>query len=91
MPARTWPTGVASLDAELPGGWAMGELSELVGAGEGSGSAQLLHALLQHTAAAGRFVALVDGADSFDADAAGAGTLARLLWVCQRAVQNQPS
>ena len=40
----------------------------------------MLRQLLRQ-AAAGQFAALVDGQDSFDAAAAGAATLARLLWV----------
>ncbi|MFM7101872.1 MAG: hypothetical protein ACKO3N_11960 [Verrucomicrobiota bacterium] len=75
------PTGIARLDALLDGGLPRGELTELVAAGPGSGSAQVLHALLRHLAAGGRFLALVDGADSFDVEAVEPGVLARLLWV----------
>ena len=75
------PTGVPGLDALLDGGLPRGAVTELVGDGDGSGSAQVLHTLLQTTAAAGRFAALVDGADSFDVDAAAPGVLARMLWV----------
>src|SRR5204862_1713111 len=63
-----------------------GGLAELVGAGPGSGSAQVVHALLRRVAHAGEYLALVDGADSFDVDAAEPTTLTRLLWVrCQKA------
>jgi len=79
-------TGVPQLDALLGGGWPKGRLSELVGAGAGSGSAQVIHALLHRVAADGRFLALVDGLDSFDVDAVEPDVLARLLWVrCARA------
>ncbi len=80
------PTGVDALDRTLGGGLAKGAVTELVGSGDGSGSAQVLHALLRQVAADGRFLALVDGADSFDADAVEPDVLAHLLWVrCARA------
>lgn len=80
------PTGLPQLDALLGGGWPKGKLSELVGAGEGSGSAQVIHALLHRVATDGRFLALDDGADSFDVDAVEPDVLARLLWVrCTKA------
>lgn len=74
-------TGLPGLDAVLHGGWPKGRLAELVGAGPGSGSAQVIHSLLGQVAAAGQFLALVDGRDSFDVDAVEADVLARLLWV----------
>jgi len=75
------PTGVPNLDALLRGGLPEGELSELVSEGHGSGSAQVIHALLRRVAAEGRFLALVDGADSFDVDPVEPDVLSRLLWV----------
>lgn len=78
-------TGVPALDALLGGGLPRGEITELVGDGPGSGSAQVLHALLDRVAADGRFLALVDGADSFDVDAPTRAALSRLLWVRCRA------
>jgi len=79
-------SGVPALDHLLGGGWSKGKLSELVGAGDGSGSAQVIHALLHRAAADGQFLALVDGLDSFDVDAVEPGVLARLLWVrCTKA------
>ena len=84
--AEVWPTGVAALDRTLGGGLAKGAFSELVGTGEGSGSAQVLHALVRQVAADGRFLALVDGADSFDVDAVEAEVLPHLLLVrCTKA------
>src|SRR5262245_15485347 len=59
-------TGVPGLDAILGGCLPRGELIELVGAGRGSGSCLVLHALLRQVAMGGQPVALVDGADSFD-------------------------
>ncbi|HAB18633.1 MAG TPA: hypothetical protein PLX89_22070 [Verrucomicrobiota bacterium] len=82
----TLPTGVPVLDTQLGGGIPVGETTELVGAGLGSGTAQVVHRLLRQTALNGQFLALVDGVDSFDADAAEPSSLARLLWVrCQKA------
>jgi hypothetical protein len=81
-----YATGMSGLDALLNGGLPRGELNELVGAGPGSGSAQVIHRLLHQTAANGQFLALVDGVDSFDVDAVEPEVLTRLLWVrCQNA------
>ncbi|MSU33744.1 MAG: hypothetical protein EXS36_01255 [Pedosphaera sp.] len=80
------PTGVPALDELLGGGLPRGEFTELVGAGHGSGSAQVIHSLLRETAAQGRYLALVDGADSFDCTAVAPVILSRLLWVrCRQA------
>ncbi len=80
------PSGVPALDTLLHGGWPKGQLSELIGDGPGSGSTQIIHALLQQLAATGQFLALIDGRDSFDVDAVEPDVLARLLWVrCRQA------
>lgn len=85
-PIETVPTGVPALDALLGGGLARGEFTELVGTTDGSGSAQVIHALLRRVAADGRFLALVDGTDSFDVGTVEPAVLAHLLWVrCGRA------
>lgn len=87
-PAHALATGVPGLDALLGGGLPRGEFTELVGQGSGSGTAQILHALVRQVAADGQFLALVDGADSFDVDAPEPAALARLLWVrCHRATE----
>lgn len=78
---RVVPTGVAALDALLGGGMPKGEITELVGEGHGSGTAQVIHALLGRVASDGLFLVLVDGADSFDVDVPTPEALARLLWV----------
>ena len=85
-PAATVPTGVRRLDQALGGGLPQGETTELVGEGGGSGSAQVLHAVLRRAAADGRLVALIDGADSLDVDALEPAELARLFWVRCRTV-----
>lgn len=78
-------TEVPGLDSILGGGLPRGELTELVGAGRGSGSCLVLHALLRRAAMEGQPVALVDGADSFDVTAVAPEVLAHLLWVrCAR-------
>jgi hypothetical protein len=87
-PVPTVPSGVPTLDAALSGGLPQGGLTEVVGAGPGSGTAQILHAIIRQTAADHRFVALVDGADSLDVDALEPVELARLLWVrCRDAAE----
>jgi len=78
---ETRPTSLAALDRLLGGGWPRGELTELVATEAGSGSAQMLHAMIRATAAGGEFMALVDGADSFDVGSVDAEVLSRLLWV----------
>lgn len=80
-PAGTLPSGVPALDQLLGGGLSRGEFTELIGAGDGSGSAQIIHALLRRVAADGRFLALIDGMDSFDATSVEPDVLTHLLWV----------
>jgi hypothetical protein len=83
---RGVPTGVLALDRLLGGGLSIGDTTELVSDGPGSGSAQVIHALLRQVVVDGRFLALVDGRDSFDVDSEDSDTLSRLLWVrCSRA------
>lgn len=74
-------TGLATLDSLLGGGLPCGQMTELVGNGAGSGSAQILGRLVEQVAEEGRFLTLVDGADSFDPGALEPESLARLLWV----------
>ena len=79
-------TGIEALDALLGGGLPRGEFTELIAEGHGTGSAQVLHGWLQHAATAGQYLALIDGADSFDASVAEPEVLSRLLWVrCRKA------
>jgi ActR/RegA family two-component response regulator len=74
-------TGMPALDRLLGGGLPRGKLTEVVASEPGSGSAQFLHEMIRATAAGKDFMALIDGADSFDAGAMDAEVLARLLWV----------
>ena len=78
---ETRSSGVPALDAVLGGGLPRGEFTEIVAEGDGSGSAQVIHACLRQAAADGQFLVLVDGADSFDVTAVDPDILARLLWV----------
>lgn len=84
--ANVVPSGIAMLDDLLEGGFPRGGFTELVADGHGSGSAQFLHLWLQRVALDGQFLALIDGADSFDATVEAPEVLARLLWVrCRKA------
>jgi len=80
--ARVAPTGWASLDAPLGGGWARGELSEIVGA-RSSGRTGLALATLAAATRRGEVAAYVDAVDRLDpVSAAAAGMdLSRLLWI----------
>jgi len=82
-------TGVEALDRLLGGGLPRGEFTELVAEGHGTGSAQVLHGWLRRVAADGRYLALIDGMDSFDAATEEPEVLSRLLWVrCRRAQES---
>jgi hypothetical protein len=79
--SKRWPTGLPAFDSVLDGGFAKGELSEIISRGAGSGSSLVLHALIQQAEANGEWFALVDGADSFDVAALENEMLQRFLWV----------
>ena len=83
-PARrpSLPTGLASLDELLGGGFPRGRIGEVVGP-RGAGRTSLALGVLARATAAGGLVALVDATDGLDpASAAGRGVdLAQLLWV----------
>lgn len=88
IPGDLVATGTESLDRLLGGGFPRGEFTELVAEGHGTGSAQVLHGWLRQVAAEGRYLALIDGADSFDAAVEEPDVLSRLLWVrCRRAAE----
>lgn len=75
------PTGLPRLDQLLDGGLWKGALTELVAPPTSSGSALCLHTLLHTMAAAGQWMALIDGLDSFDPTSIDNAVLAHLLWV----------
>src|SRR5437773_68229 len=88
-PCSLGPTGVASLDARLDGGFPRGHVSELVGPRSAGRTGVLLRVLAAATAR-GELVALVDALDMFDvASAAATGIdLDRLLWIRGHVVSN---
>lgn len=84
--ASRLPTGLPAIDEAIGGGFPKGAITELSSPQISGGSALLLHALLQNAQRAGYFLALVDGRDSFDPQAAGNGRLRNLLWIrCTKA------
>jgi hypothetical protein len=76
-----WPTGLSQLDEPLCGGLPKGALSEIVGPGNGSGSATLIRYLLSHAAGEKRIVALIDGSDALEVTQIDDSVLERLLWI----------
>jgi RecA/RadA recombinase len=79
---RQHPTGLASLDALLEGGFPSGRLCEIAGP-LSSGRTSIALALLAQATRAGEWTAWVDVADALDpasAEAAGV-SLERVLWV----------
>jgi hypothetical protein len=77
-PADGWKTGLPGVDAA--GGIPGSAITELV-ARHGAGGASLLAWWMRRAADEGRFVALVDGLDSFDAAVESHEVLSRLLWL----------
>ena len=79
---RPLPTGVATVDAMLLGGFPRGQLSEVHGPAS-SGRTGLVLALLARSTGGGALAAFVDPDDRLDpSSAAAAGVaLARLLWL----------
>jgi len=75
-------TGLPVVDAALGGGFARGQLSEIVGP-RSSGRTAVLCQALAAAAARGELVALVDTTDRFDPVSAGAAglDLSRVLWI----------
>src|SRR5439155_11102305 len=87
--AAVAPSGVASLDARLGGGFPRGQLSEIVGP-RSSGRTSLLLQLVADATARGELVAAIDALDTLDVESAAAAgvDLARLLWVRGHVVCN---
>lgn len=82
MPGPLAPTGIASLDDTLHGGWRRGDVSEVVG-GPSSGRTGVMAATLAAATTRGELVALVDAFDRLDpvTMAATGVDLSRVLWV----------
>jgi len=79
---RPFPTGIASVDGLLSGGFPRGALSEISGAAS-SNRTTLVVSILSHALSAGECCAWIDSAGAFDPEsAAEAGIpLDRLLWI----------
>ncbi len=79
------PTGIRTLDQQLGGGLARGQLSEIVGP-RSSGRSTVLCGMLAAAADRGEAIALVDTCDRFDPGSAAASgvDLSKLLWVRER-------
>lgn len=75
------PTGIEFLDQTIGGGFPKSAITELIVPRVSAGSASLIHALLLSAQRAQHFLALIDGADSFDPAASNNSALQHLLWV----------
>ena len=76
-----FPTGLPRLDSLLEGGLAKGAITEIVSPGIASGTSLFIASLLERAHANGEWIALIDGADSFDPTPFPNEILSRLLWV----------
>jgi hypothetical protein len=86
-PTTVLPTGIDFLDEIAGGGFPKSAITELISPKTSAGSASLVHALLQTAQRAHHFLALIDGADSFDPGSSNNSTLQQLLWVrCRKAL-----
>ncbi len=90
-PSSRLRTGVPALDQAGGGGLPKSAITELTSLHLSSGSASVIHALLQNAFRDGYFLALIDGRDSFDPAAWSArndSPLRNLLWLrCTKAVE----
>ena len=75
------PTGVKFLDQITGGGLPKSAITELITPHRSAGSASLIHVLLRSAQRDHRFVALIDGSDSFDPGSSDKSALRHLLWV----------
>jgi hypothetical protein len=78
---KRWPTGVPGIDFQLGGGLAKSALTEIISSGVRCGSSLVLGAMIRRAQENGEWIALIDGADSFDPGALRNEELSRLLWV----------
>ena len=74
-------TGLAAIDDAIDGGFPKSSITELSSSQSSAGTALLLYLLLQNAQRDRYFLALVDGADSFDPQPLGNGRLRNLFWV----------
>src|SRR5947207_10604282 len=92
FPARSAPaasvltTGLPFLDRASGRGLPKSAITELITPRPNAGSASLHHALLRAAQRDRHFVALIDGADSFDPGSSDNSALRHLLWIrCRKA------
>src|ERR1700730_17762066 len=92
FPQRSQPattvlaTGIPSLDRTTGSGLPKSAITELITPRASAGSASFIHALLRSAQREQHFIALIDGADSFDPDSSDNSALQHLLWVrCRKA------
>jgi hypothetical protein len=80
------PTHLSFLDAVTGGGFPKNAITELISPRASAGSASLIHSLLRSAQRDQHFVALIDGADSFDPGSSDNSALRHLLWIrCRKA------
>ena len=85
-PATVLSTGVQFLDQTIGGGFPKSAITELIAPKLSAGSASLIHALLLSARRDQHFIALIDGADSFDPGSSDNSALRHLLWIrCRKA------
>jgi len=92
FPQRSQPattvlaTGLSSLDRTTGSGLPKSAITELISPHLSAGSASFIHALLRSAQRDQHFIALIDGADSFDPGSSDNSTLQHLLWIrCRKA------
>src|SRR6266478_2234291 len=84
--ASVLTTGLSFLDQTSGGGLPRSAITELISPRPSAGSASLIHALLRSAQRAQHFIALIDGADSFDPGSSHNSALQHLLWIrCRKA------
>ena len=82
----TLATGLQFLDRTIGGGFPKSAITELISPRASAGSGSLIHALLRSARRNQHFIALIDGADSFDPGSSDNSALRHLLWIrCRKA------
>jgi len=85
-PTSVLSTGVEFLDQIMGSGLPKSAITELISPHASAGSASFIHALLRSAQREQHFVALIDGADSFDPESSDNSVLQHLLWIrCRKA------
>ncbi|HUL53709.1 MAG TPA: hypothetical protein VLT83_09915 [Opitutaceae bacterium] len=81
-------TGVAAVDAQLPGGIPRGGLTEFVAAAPSNGMQLVLGAVLAATRDSQARVGLIDAADAFDPAGLADAAVGHLVWIRCRALED---